>query len=123
MDQNLSQKIIDAAVEVHQQLGGPGLMENIYESALCHELVLRGLKYKRQMPIPVLYKNVSVREPLFLDVIVEDSVIIEIKANGIDYPYYQVQLSTYLRLTGKKQGLLINFGKENIRDGIQCVGG
>ena len=121
MDPSLPQKIIDAAVEVYQQLGGPGLMENIYESALCHELLLRGLKYKRQMPIPVLYKNVSVREPLFLDVMVEDSIIVEVKANGIDYPYYQVQLSTYLRLTGKRQGLLINFGKGNILDGIQSI--
>ncbi|MGB7978454.1 MAG: GxxExxY protein [Chlamydiales bacterium] len=121
MNGDLSRKIIDAAVEVHHLLGGPGLLESVYESALCHELGLRGLESKRQMPIPVLYKNVPVREPLFLDILVENRVIIEVKANGIDYPYYQVQLSTYMRLTGKKSGLLINFGKVNIHDGIRSV--
>ena len=121
MDKELSQTIIDAAIEVHRLLGGPGLLESIYESALCHELKLRGLSSKRQLPIPVLYKNIPVREPLFLDILVENQTIIEVKANGIDYPYYQVQLSTYLRLTGRKSGLLINFGKPNILDGITTI--
>lgn len=118
---DLPKKIVDAAIEVHRLLGGPGLLESVYESALCHELSLRGMQSKRQLPIPVLYKNVPVREPLFLDILVENEVIIEVKANGIDYPYYQAQLSTYLRLTGKKSGLLINFGKNNIHDGIRMI--
>jgi GxxExxY protein len=118
MDEGLAEKIIEAAHEVHRHLGGPGLLENIYENALCYELSLRGLLNQRQLPIPVVYKNIPVREPLFLDILVEDQVIIEIKATEKDFPYYRVQLSTHLRLSGKKYGILINFGKENLNDGI-----
>ena len=99
-------------------LGGPGLLEAVYETALCHELWLRGLHSQRQLPVPVIYKGTSVREPMFLDILVENQVIIEVKATGKDYPIYRVQLSTYLRLTGVKSGLLIDFGKESIHDGI-----
>jgi len=118
MSQSLIQQITAAAVEVHELLGGPGLLEAIYESALCHELSLRGIKTQRQLAIPVMYKGAPVREPLFLDVLVDNRLIIEIKATGKDYPLYQVQLSTYMRLTGIKSGLLLNFGKSSIHDGI-----
>lgn len=118
MDQRLIEQIIDAAQEVHRHLGGPGLIENVYEAALSHELSLRGLANQRQMPIPVLYKNTPVREPLFLDILVEAQVIVEVKANEKEYPYYRAQLATHLRLTGIKHGILINFGKENLKDGI-----
>jgi len=118
MDDELSEKIIDAANEVHRHLGGPGLLENIYETALCYELSLRGLLNQRQLAIPVIYKNISVRDPLFLDILVENQVIVEIKATEKDLPYYRMQLATHLRLSGKKFGLLINFGKENLKDGI-----
>ena len=118
MSQSLVQQIVAAAVEVHRLLGGPGLLEVIYESALCHELLLRGVKTQRQLAIPVLYKGASVREPLFLDILVDNQLIIEVKATGKDYPLYQAQLSTYMRLTGIKSGLLINFGKSSIQDGI-----
>lgn len=118
MDKKLSDQIIDAAIEVHRILGGPGLLESIYETALCRELSLRGISNQRQLPIPVKYKAAEVREPLFLDILVDNKVIIEIKATGKDYPIYHVQLSTYLRLTGIEWGLLINFGKEQIEEGI-----
>ena len=118
MSQNLIQQIIAASVEVHRLLGGPGLLEAVYESALCHELSLRGVRTQRQLAIPVIYKGAPVREPLFLDILVDDRLIIEVKATGKDYPLYQVQLSTYMRLTGIKSGLLINFGKTSIHDGI-----
>jgi GxxExxY protein len=118
MKEDLSKTIIDAAVEVHRVLGGPGLLEAVYETALCHELWLRGLHSQRQLPVPVMYKGTCVREPMFLDILVENQVIIEVKATGKDYPIYRVQLSTYLRLTGVKSGLLIDFGKESIQDGI-----
>jgi GxxExxY protein len=121
VETKLSHQIIEAAIEVHQHLGGPGLLETIYESALCHELSLRGLSSQRQMPIPVTYKSAAVREPLYLDILVENKVIIEVKASGKDYPYYHIQLSTYLRLTGFKWGLLINFGKDNLKEGIQHI--
>ena len=118
MNNGLAERIIDAAHEVHRHLGGPGLLENIYETALCHELSLRGLFNQRQLPIPVLYKNIAVRDPLFLDILVENEVIVEIKATEKDFPYYRMQLSTHLRLSGKKLGVLINFGKEILKDGI-----
>jgi GxxExxY protein len=121
MEENLPDKIISAAIEVHRLLGGPGLLEGVYESALCHELFLRGVESKRQLPIPVLYKGAPVRDPFFLDILVENQVIIEVKASGKDFPYYQIQLYTHLRLSGLKLGLLINFGKENVRDGISRV--
>ena len=118
MSETLSEKIIQAAIEVHQHLGGPGLLESIYESALSHELSVRGIQNQRQLPISVIYKNIEVREPLFLDILVNKQLIIEVKATGKDYSIYQVQLFTYLRLTGLKEGLIINFGKKDIRYGI-----
>lgn len=111
-------EIIEAAQEVHRHLGGPGLMENIYETALAHELGLRGLNVKRQLPIPVIYKSTAIRDPLFLDLLVEDEVIVEIKATAKECPYYHAQLATHLRLSHKKWGLLINFGKDHLMEGV-----
>jgi GxxExxY protein len=122
MSQHLIQQILAASLEVHKLLGGPGLLEAVYESALCHELLLRGIRTQRQLAIPVIYKGAPVREPLFLDILVDNQLIIEVKATGKDYPLYQVQLATYMRLTGIKSGLLINFGKPSIQDGfVQMV--
>lgn len=120
MGQSLAEQIVEAAVEVHRHLG-TGLLENIYESALCHELSLRGFTCQRQIPIPVLYKGVPVRGPLFLDILVEDQIVIEVKATEKDYPYHQIQLFTHLRLLGIKLGLVINFGKEFLKDGISRI--
>ncbi len=121
MDSTLTEKIVEAAVEVHQLLGGPGLLESIYESALCHELGLRGIHTQRQIPIPVIYKSAFVRDPLYLDILVENKLIIEVKATGKDYHIYQIQLATYLRLTKISCGILINFGKEYVKEGISHV--
>jgi GxxExxY protein len=121
METDLAEVITAAAIEVHRHLGGPGLLENIYEAALCHELSLRNLHTQRQMPIPVCYKGVPVRDPVYLDILVEKQVIIEVKASPKDYPYYPVQLLTYLRLANLHAGLLINFGKQSMKDGIQKV--
>jgi GxxExxY protein len=121
MQNEVYQKVFDAAVEVHKLLGGPGLLETVYESALCYELSLRGLKSQRQVPIPVTYKNAVVRDPLFLDIFVEDQMIIEVKATGKNYPFYQAQLMTYLRLAQVESGLLINFGHEQLQEGILQV--
>jgi GxxExxY protein len=118
MDPIIYQQIYDAAVEVHHLLGGPGLLETIYESALCHELGLRGLQTQRQLPIPVTYKNIEVRDLLFLDILVENKVIIEVKATGRLFPSYHAQLLTHLRLMQMEYGLIINFGnpKDSGRD-------
>lgn len=118
MDSEIYQQIFDAAVEVHNHLGGPGLLETVYESALCHELSLRGLRTKRQIPIPVTYKNSEVRDPLFLDILVDNKVIIEVKATSKIYPFHHAQLLTYLRLAQIESGLLINFGNTDIREAI-----
>ncbi len=120
-EQELTHQIIGAAIEVHKLLGGPGLIENVYESALCHELTLRGLLNQRQIAIPVLYKGYPVREPLFLDILVDNKIIVEVKASGKENPYYQAQVSTYLRLTGLKSGLLIDFGRKLLKDGVMKI--
>lgn len=114
----LCQQVIEAAKIVHDYLGGPGLLETIYECALCHELSLKGLSYQRQLPIPVLYKGVIVRDPLFLDILVEDKLIIEVKATPRDFAFYQAQLLTHLRMREVRCGLLINFGKADLKEGV-----
>jgi len=121
IDNTLTYKIIGAAMEVHRTLGGPGLLENVYESALCHELALQGLKIQSQLPVEVVYKGVIVRDPLVLDILVEDKIIIEVKAVEKENPIHEVQLLTYLRLTGLRLGLLINFGSRHIKDGVKRV--
>lgn len=120
LENELSYKIIGAAIEIHRNLG-PGLLENIYEEALCYELFLRGLKIQRQVPVPVVYKGVAIRDPLCLDILVEEKVVIEVKATEKNNPIYEVQTLTYLRLTGAKLGLLINFGNPHLREGIVRV--
>jgi GxxExxY protein len=119
--ERLVNAIVDAAIEVHLLLGGPGLIESVYEAALSHELTLRGLPNQRQLPVPVIYKGLPVRDPLFLDILVENKVIVEVKALGKDNPYYIAQVSTHLRLTGHKLGLLIDFGKAVLKEGVSQI--
>jgi GxxExxY protein len=97
------------------------LLESIYEAALCHELILRGLYIQRQRPVQVVYKGVAIREPLFIDVLVEDKVIIEVKATEKNQPIYEAQVLTYLRLTGIKLGLLVNFGAPYVKEGVSRI--
>lgn len=121
LDHSLSYKIIGESVEVHRTLGGPGLIESIYESALCHELSLQGLRIQKQVPIDVNYKGFKIRDPLFLDILVDDKIIVEVKATEKEIPIHQVQLLTYLRLTGIRLGLVINFGSRHLKEGISRV--
>ena len=121
MENEISHKIIGAAIEVHRTLGGPGLLESIYESSLCHELTQRGLQIKKQLLVPVTYKNTIVKDPLCLDILVENKVIIEVKATEKEHAIHQAQLLTYLRLTDMKLGLLINFGQKCVKDGVHRV--
>jgi GxxExxY protein len=114
---DLCEQIIQAANEVHSILG-PGLLESIYELALCHELGLLKVGYQRQIPIPVIYKGVSVRQPLYLDILVENQIIVEVKSIEKDNPYYQAQLYTHMKFLNIPKGLLINFGKQFLQDGI-----
>jgi GxxExxY protein len=119
MENEISYKVIGAAIEVHRTLGGPGLLGSIYECSLCHELSLMGLKIQRQLLVPVKYKNTVVRDPLCIDILVENKVVVEVKAT--ENPIYEVQLLTYLRLTKTKLGLLINFGQDSVKNGITRV--
>ena len=121
MENELSHKIIGTAIEVHRTFGGPGLLESIYEAALCHELTLQGLSVQRQIPVKVVYKGMTIRDPLFGDILVDNKVIIEVKATEKNHPIFETQVLTYLRLTGIKLGLLINFGNSQVKDGIARI--
>ncbi|WP_244405182.1 GxxExxY protein [Ignavibacterium album] len=110
--------IVESAYAVHKNLG-PGLLEKIYEICFCHELNKRGLKYKRQIDIPIVYDNLTFDEGLRLDVLVEDKIICEIKAVDLVNPVWEAQILSHLKLTGKRLGFLINFNVVNIGNGIK----
>ena len=120
-EDEISHQIIGASIEVHRTLDGPGLLESIYEAALWHELILRGLHVHRQRPVQVVYKGAAIKEPLFIDVVVEDKVLVEVKAIEKNHPIYETQVLTYLRLTGIKLGLLVNFGAPYVKDGVSRI--
>lgn len=113
----LTAKVIGAAIEVHRHLG-PGLLESAYEECLCWELEQAGLSLRRQVPLPVVYKQVKLDVGYRLDVVVEGSLILELKTVEILLPIHEAQLLTYLRLSGIKTGLLLNFNRPVMRDGI-----
>lgn len=122
MDENaISKVIVDAAIEVHRELGGPGLLESVYEEAFVHELHLRGMKVDRQQPVPILYKGVKLATPLRLDMRVNGIVLVDPKSVEQWNPVFQAQMLTYLRLTNLKLGLVINFGERHVKDGIHRV--
>ena len=116
----LSYKIIGCAMEVYNTLG-PGLLEVAYEKALIHELELNGLSVASQVPVEMNYKGVNLGEGLRLDLLVEDSIIIELKSVEELKPVYYKQLLTYLKLMDKRIGLLINFNVYDFREGIKRV--
>lgn len=120
-ENEISKIILDAAIEVHRTLGGPGLLESVYEEALAWELTDRGLTVERQKLVPVEYKGHTLGIPLRLDLLVNGKVIVECKATTDYNPIFEVQTLTYLRLTGLKLGLVINFGERLVKDGFHRV--
>ena len=110
--------IVDAAYNVHVNLG-PGLLEKVYEVCFCHELSKRGLKYQRQVSIPIEYDHIVFDEGLRLDVLVEDCIICELKAMDNINPVWEAQLLSHLKLTGNKLGYLINFNVVKMKEGIR----
>jgi len=112
---------VEAAVEVHRVLRGPGLLESVYEEALAAELVLRGCSVKRQVPVPLLYKGVELASPLRIDLLVNDVVIIECKAASRYHEVFTSQAITYLRLSNRRIALVINFGERPLRRGIRRI--
>ncbi len=119
-ENEISEKVIGCAIEVHRILG-PGLLESVYEDALCHELKLQGLKFIRQKPVSIPYKKIKLGSDLRLDLIVEDKVIVDLKAKEKLSTHDKPQLLTYLRLSEKHLGLIINFHVKLLREGIYRV--
>jgi GxxExxY protein len=115
----LTEKIIGCAIAVHRELG-PGLLEGIYRDALCVEFADADLAYERERPIPILYKNRLIGE-YRADIIVDDKVVLELKAVSKDDPVYFAQLLSYLKILDKRQGLLINFHRPTLREGIRRI--
>lgn len=117
----ISRVTVAAAIEVHRTLGGPDLLESIYEGALAWELQSKGLNVSRQIPLPISYKGQALATPLRIDSLVHERVIVECKATTQYNDVFTAQVLTYLRLTGLKLGLVINFGERLVREGIHRV--
>ena len=116
--EDLTDKIIRAAIEVHKNLG-PGLLESAYEECFLFELIDIGLIVKQQITIPIKYKDINIKTKYRLDLLVEDKVIVEIKSVEKLMPIHEAQLITYLKLSGYRVGLLINFNENLLRNGIK----
>lgn len=115
----LTDAIIGAAIEVHRILG-PGLLESVYETALCHEFSLRGIAHQRQVAVDVIYKGVTI-EGQRLDLLVQGEVVVELKSLSKLPDVAKAQLLSYLKATGLKRGLLINFGEFKLIDGVKRI--
>jgi len=116
----LSRESIGAAIEVHRRLD-PGLMESAYEECVCRELALRNINFKRQVPLPIEYKDVLLDCGYRLDVVVDDVVILELKSVDKLLPIHEAQLLTYLKLSGRKLGMLLNFNVPVMKEGIKRI--
>jgi len=122
MDENeISKIVLDCAIEVHKTLGGPGLLESVYEEPLCWELQKRGLKIQRQLSVPINYKGELLASSLRLDILVENKVIIEVKSVAEYNNIFEAQVLTYLRLMDLRLGLVINFGDKLVKNGFHRV--
>jgi len=118
LEEELTQEIIGAAIEVHRVLG-PGLLESAYEECLCHELSLRDLSFSRQVELPVVYKGIKLDCGYRMDMVVEGRVLLELKTVEKLAPIHEAQLLTYMRLSGIRVGLLINFHSAVLRNAIK----
>ena len=122
MNENeISQLIVKAAIEVHRTLGGPGLLESVYEEALAWELGEANLNVQRQVQLPIPYKGQVLATPLRIDLVGNELVIVECNATSQYNAIFEVQTLTYLRLTGFRLGLVINFGERLVKDGVHRV--
>ena len=117
---NLSGQILDAAIEVHRNLG-PGLLESVYEICLTEELTERSIKVERQVNLPIKYKGKILSKEFFIDLLVENEIIIELKTVDKILPVHEAQLLTYLKLADRKLGLLINFNEALLKNGYRRI--
>ena len=120
-ENEISKVIVGAAIEVHRELGGPGLLEGVYEEAMVEELSLRGMAVERQLQVPIIYKGKRLAMPLRLDLKVNGLVLVDNKAVTQWNAIFEAQMLTYLRLTKLKLGLVINFGEQYVKNGIHRV--
>jgi len=119
-EEDVAKKIVDSAYAVHKSLG-PGLLEKVYEVCFCHELNKRGLKYQRQVSLPIVYDGLTFDDGLRVDVFVEESIIFELKAVDQVNPVWKAQVLSHLRMTKKRLGLLIDFNVPLIKKGIERI--
>src|SRR5881394_2695650 len=115
-DEYLAKQIVDIAIKIHKELG-PGLLERVYIKCFCYELFSRSINYEKQKEVPIIYQSLIIDDGLRLDLLVEDSIIIECKAQENYHPVWEAQLLSYLKLTGKRLGFLINFHVPLMKDG------
>jgi GxxExxY protein len=120
-ENEISRHVVECAIEVHRTLGGPGLLEDVYEEALAWELRQRGLLVERQSSVPLTYKGQPLATPLRMDMLVEKKVVVENKATTAYNPIFETQALTYLRLLNLKLALVINFGEKVVKNGIHRV--
>ena len=120
-ENEISREIVRCALEVHRTLGGPGLLESVYEDALVWELRHAGLDVRQQVSLPLVYKGVELSAPLRIDLVVGGTVIVECKSTSRYNQIFEAQTLTYLRLSGMKLGMVINFGERVVKDGIHRV--
>ncbi|MGA1823226.1 MAG: GxxExxY protein [bacterium] len=118
LEKKFTKQIIGAAIEVHRHLG-PGLLESAYEECLCHELYLHGLKFERQRHLPLEYKGIKLDCGYRMDIVVEEKVVLELKVIDTIATIHEAQLLTYLKLSGMKVGLIINFNVPILKEGIK----
>ena len=117
-EQWLAEQVVDIAFHIHKALG-PGLLESIYEKCFCHELDVRNIAYTRQQSVEIKYNNLVIADGLRIDIMIEDLIILELKAQEDTHPVWQAQLLSYLKLTNKRLGYLINFHVPLIKNGIK----
>jgi GxxExxY protein len=118
MDENaVAKAVVNAAFHIHKRLG-PGLLESVYETVLAHNLLKQGMKVQRQQVLPVKYDDLEIKEGFRIDLLIHDLVIVEVKATLEMSPVFKQQLRTYLKLSGKRLGLLINFNEVLLKDGV-----
>jgi GxxExxY protein len=118
--ERVAAEVVDSAFKVHSALG-PGLLESVYEICLAHELHRRGFEFQSQVALPIVYEGIRLDAALQMDLVVEQALIVEIKAVETLLPVFEAQLLTYLKLTGNRLGLLINFNVPRIKEGIKRI--
>ncbi|HTD92280.1 MAG TPA: GxxExxY protein [Chitinophagaceae bacterium] len=119
-EESLATLIVDIAVGLHKELGS-GLLESVYAKCLCYELYLRDIQFEKQKMVPIYYKSLKIDDGLRLDLLIEDLVVIELKAQENFHPVWEAQLLSYLKLTGKRLGFLLNFHVPLMKDGIKRI--